>query len=113
MDHQHAAVTVPGDVQRVCHAGQGQRGHQNVGKPFFAVVQHFGEVGALQQDGRVDDGGSHRDDVAVGNVGLIDDVLDVGLPCQIVGRTHQLFLVSAVQTILTPHLRIAEVAVNE
>ena len=71
MDHQHAAVTMTGDVQRVRHAGQGRHVHQNVGKPLFAVVQHFGEVRALQQDSGIDDGGGHRDYVAVGDIGLI------------------------------------------
>ena len=113
MHHQHAAVAVAGNVQRVGHIAQRRRIHQDIGEVLRAVFQHLGKMRAFQQNGRVRDGRRYRDHVAVGHVGLIDHVLDLGLARQIVGHPHQLLVPQNADPVLAAHLGVAQVAVDQ
>ena len=54
------------------------------------MLDHLRKAFAFQQDGGVGHGLCHRDDIPVGDVGLIDDIIQLGFARQIMDAADEL-----------------------
>ena len=110
-DDQHGAVAVGGDIQSVGHAAKRRRVNEDDSEFFAALLHHLSKALAFQQDGGVGHVFCHRQDIAVGDVGLVDDIVQLGLACQIMHTAQQ--MAGGGQAVFPADLRLAEIAVNE